>query len=784
MSTQTTHLWFTEPADSFVASCPLGNGALGAMVFGGTGRERIVLNESTMWSGGVQTADRPDAARVLADIRLLLLAGQNPEAEDLVNRAFVCQGAGSGSGRGKDLPFGCYQTLGELTLHMPEGGPAWDYRRQLDLEEAVARVEYTVDGIRQVREAFVSAPDQVLVVRLESDAAEGVTVTCRLGRSERATVAADGDDVVLHGALADGVGGEGIRFAARLHVVAADGRISASADGATVTAARSVVLLLAAATSYGGSDPAAVARARVVAAAGRDYASLRRRHAMDHRRYYDRLALSLPATVNSAQSTPDRLAGFAAGASDPALAALYFNFGRYLLVSSSRPDSPLPANLQGIWAEETQTPWNGDFHLDINVQMNYWPAGPTGLIDCQLPLVRLIEGLVAPGRRTAQAYYGARGWVAHVITNPWGFTAPGEHAGWGSTCSGSAWLCAHLWEHYRYTQDLGFLARIYPVLRESAEFYLDMLVTEPLHGWLVTAPSNSPENRFRLADGREAHTCMGPTVDMQLLRELFANTRHAACLLGRDPELQEELAGARSRLAPLQVGAAGRLQEWLEDYAEPEPHHRHTSHLYGLFPGAEITAATPAAFAAARASLDARGDESTGWSLAWKVALWARLGDGRRAHHLLKQLLRPQQAMGFDYQGGGGTYPNLFCAHPPFQIDGNLGGCAAIAEMLLQSHEPAAEVRGANGADAPLLRLLPALPPDWPDGNVRGLLARGGIAVDLAWGHGRLQEVRLCSPRGATCGVVHGPYRVPVELAADAPVHLGPELKLQYTGSL
>jgi alpha-L-fucosidase 2 len=753
-----TTLWFDQPAAVFTESCPLGNGRLGAMLFGGVAGERIVLNESSVWSGGPQDADRPDAFQSLPAIRRLLAEGNNPAAEALVNQSFICQGKGSGHGKGKDVPFGCYQTLGDLRLAFAGRGAPTGYRRELDLESAAATVVYRQGGTTFRRTCFVSAPGQVIVLRLAADRPGALSFTATLWRPERGTVRAEGNDLLLEGRLNNGTDGNGLRFQGRLRVLAEGGTVRTLPDGIQVEGADAVTLLVAAETDFKNSAYPARTRRDLDAAAGRPFEDLLREHTADYRSFFDRTRLSLASTPNSELPMAARLAGFAAGAPDPALAALYFHYGRYLLISSSRPDSPLPANLQGLWAEELQTPWNGDYHLDINVQMNYWPAGPTGLLDCQDPLVRLIESLAEPGRRTARAYYNARGWVSHVITNVWGFTAPGDHASWGSTCTGSAWLCAHLWEQYQFRPDRKCLERIYPVLREAALFYLDMLVEEPGHGWLVTSPSNSPENRLRLPDGREATTCMGPAMDQQLVRELFGHVLEAGERLGVDAELRAELAAKRARLAPDQVGRFGQLQEWLMDYEECDPRHRHTSHLYGLYPGDQMTEATPALFNAVRVTLERRGDEATGWALAWRAALWARLLDGDRAHQLLARVLKPTAATGINMSNGGGSYANLFCAHPPFQIDGNFGGCAAIAEMLLQSHE------FKNGRR--LIRLLPALPAAWPDGEVTGLRGRDDITVDLAWRGGMLRKATLQAGQPVTVLVRYGEKEEQLNLQA------------------
>jgi alpha-L-fucosidase 2 len=779
-------IWFDAPAAHFTQSCPLGNGRLGAMVFGGMEEERIVLNEGNLWSGSPQDADRPNAAAVLPEIRRLLLAGKNVEAEALISANFTCAGAGSGFANGANLPYGSYQVLGNLHLKfLPAGsraGQGQEYRRELDLSEAVARVSYAQAGVHYGREIFVSAPDQVIVVRLAADTPGSLSFDVRLDRPERlATVAVGSDGLRMTGQLENGIDGKGMKYAAQLRALATGGRVTAADRGLQVRGADEVVLLIAAATdirSFAGrrsDDPAAMAADDLARAAAKPYADLRRAHVAGYQSFFNRVSLRFGSgdAAAAARPTPARLRALAAGAPDPALMALYFNFGRYLLISASRPGG-LPANLQGIWADGVQTPWNGDWHLNVNVQMNYWPAEVGNLSDLAQPLFVFIASLQGPGAVTARKYYGARGWVAHVITNPWGFTAPGEGADWGATTTGSAWLCEHLWDHYLFTGDRAFLAWAYPIMKGSAQFYSDMLIEEPTHHWLVTAPSNSPENTFVLPSGARAHICLGATMDMQLLRYLFGACIQAARILGVDETFRGELEAERARLAPTRVASDGRVMEWQEEYREDDPHHRHVSHLWGLYPGGEISPqSTPNLAAAARKTLDARGDGGTGWGLAHKLALWARLGDGDRAYQILCAQLKPAGEVGQINVTGGGTYPNLFDAHPPFQIDGNFGATAGIAEMLLQSRVDESQISELK----PEITLLPALPAAWPAGGVTGLRARGGFEVDLSWKDGHLTEAVIRSVGGTAAKVRLGASAVELQLHPGEGIRLGPELQ-------
>ncbi len=766
-------VWFDKPARHFTESSPIGNGRLGAMLFGAVDEEVVVLNESGMWSGSPQEADRPGAAAILPEIRRLLFAEQNVAAEQLMNDKFTCAGLGSGHGKAADLPYGCYQTLGMLRLKFLQDETApvvQNYRRELDLRDAVVKIKYSQDGIDYQREAFVSYPDQVFVYRLTANREAALSFDVSLDRSERSkTESVSTNELLMNGQLNDGKNGScGVRFSSRVRVLYKGGTVTEQEGMLRVREATSVVLLVAAATdlqallSHSVTNPAKASQKDLNRAATKSFAELLKAHVRDYQSFYDRVSLWLaPAEEKSYAHLPtdERLQAHWEGAPDNALAALYFNFGRYLLISSSRPGGR-PANLQGIWAAEIQTPWNGDWHANINVQMNYWPAEVCNLSELHEPLFRLVESLVLPGSRTARNYYDAGGWVTHVLANPWGFTSPAERASWGSTNTCAAWLCQHLWEHYLFTQDREFLVQVYPIMKGAAEFYLDTLVKHPSQDWLVTAPSTSPENRFFLPGGEEASICIGATMDMQILRCFFNSCREAANVLNRDKKFRDRLALTIERLAPTRIASDGRIMEWDFEYQETDSEHRHVSHLWGLYPGEEISISkTPELAAAARKTLDVRGDAGTGWGLANKIAMWTRLHDGNRAHQLLRQHLHPVVHGQSLKQWSGGTYPNLLDAHPPFQIDGNLGATAAIAELLMQSSPP--DLTKSGLVD---IELLPALPAAWPEGEVRGLCARGGFDLSISWKSGQLATAEILSRQGLPARIRYGSQVVTLDL--------------------
>ncbi len=729
--------FFEEPANCWEETLPLGNGRLGIMPDGGIEKEIIVLNDITLWSGKVADYSNPKAKEALPEIQRLLLDGKNFEAQELVYNSFTCSNNGSNWGNGAVANFGCFQTLGNIEIeylyndiNIKDGS----YTRKLNLNNAVATTEFETNETKFRREYFVSRDSDVAVVRLTADKNKMISVNIKMDRPECVEKTTENEAIVMFGQLKDGSGGnEGMKYISKLSVQNDGGDVQYVDNEIVVRNANDLTLIFSSATNYKNENYVYFVDEMMDEAKSHSFNYLKKNHINSYQELFNRVEVDFGEAITDNLSIDDRLFEFQ-DEDDPQLAALYFQYGRYLFISSTR-EGLLPPNLQGLWANTIQTPWNGDYHLNINVQMNHWLAEVCNLSELHKPLIEFTKSIVESGEKTAKDFYGAEGWTAHSICNLWGFTAPGEHPSWGATNTGGAWLCQHLYEHYSFTKDIDYLREIYPVMKGAALFFNSVMIEEKEHSWLVTAPTSSPENSFYLPDGRVASICMGPTMDIQIITELYQNVIEASEILNVDKDFADELRNDLKRFPPMQISEEGYLQEWLIDYEEPEIHHRHVSHLFGLHPGNLITKTkTPDLYDACRLSLERRGDDATGWSRAWKINFWARLHDGERAYKLLKNLLTP--AMIGD-RVGAGTYPNMFCAHPPFQIDGNFGGTAGIAEMLLQSHDDFIEV-------------LPALPKAWNTGCFKGLCAENGAEIDCSWEDGKVTEIKIKSKIGGT----------------------------------
>jgi len=759
-------LWYDHPAHQWVEALPVGNGSLGGMVFGGIEKEHIQFNHDTLWTGMPHDYSNPRAYENLAEIRQLLLENRQRQAERLAGQTFM------------SIPLHQerYQPFGDLWIEFEGEGEVSNYHRELDLDTAVALVRFKKEGVTFTRSMFSSFPDQILVVRLTADQPGKLNFLVSLSTPhQEAEVGTQGNSLVLKGRVSGYEHGRNrvyhpsiIRFESRLKVYEHNGNIERVGNKLRITNADVVTLVLSGATSFVnfndvGGDPT-LRCDEILGAIKGSYDTLLKRHLKDYQNLYRRVRIDLGVTEQAVRATDERIMNFSKG-NDPHLAALLFQYSRYLLIACSRPGSQ-PANLQGLWNYQLVPPWESKYTTNINAEMNYWTAEMTNLSECHEPLFGLIEECAWTGRKVAKLHYDSRGWVVHHNTDIWRGAAPINASNHGIWVTGGAWLCQHLWWHYEFTQDEEFLQeRAYPIMKEAALFFVDYLIEDPRNnkGWLISGPSNSPEI---------GGLVMGPTMDHQIIRNLFSDCIAASEVLGIDETLRNQLRELRGRIAPNQIGRLGQLQEWLEDKDNPNNKHRHVSHLWGLHPGREITKEdTPELFEAARQSLEFRGDEGTGWSMGWKVNFWARLKDGDRAYKLLNNLLRLTGSSKTEYSGGG-IYPNLFDAHPPFQIDGNFGAASGIGEMLLQSHRQ-------NESGDYILELLPALPDAWPDGSIKGLRARGGFEVNIRWASGKLLSAEVQSLKGSSCDLFYGNKKISLPTEAGRNYKIDSELKIK-----